>query len=71
MSYYGGLGHNPFKRDCTRWHSMPNVYKVTHAGGEFLLTSNGRLNYSETLELLRKQGYKKPFITYIGKDVSM
>ena len=65
-------GRNPFKyHNTTAWCDMPKVYKVTHEDGDFLLTSSGRLNYKETIQLLKEQGYKKPFITYIGKDVTM
>lgn len=71
MRYYGGLGHNPFKNDCTSWSSLPLVYKVTHEGGAFLLTSESRIDYKETIALLKQNGYKRPFITFIGRDVSI
>ena len=66
------LDYKYFKRDnSTLWHNMPLVYKVTHEGGDFLLTSESRINYKATIELLKKNGYKRPYITYIGHDVSM
>ena len=66
------LDYKYFKRDnSTLWHNMPLVYKVTHEGGDFLLTSESRINYKATIELLKKHGYKRPYITYIGHDVSM
>jgi len=71
MSYYGGLGHNPFKKDNTSWGKMPLAFKVTHAGGSFILTSETRIDYKATIELLKKNGYKRPYITYIGRDVSI
>lgn len=71
MSYYGGLGHNPFKRDNTAWNSRPLVFKVTHEGGAFYLTSETRINYKDTIELLKQNGYKRPYITFIGRDVTM
>jgi len=65
-------GQNPFKvHSNTLWHGRPNVYKVTHQDGEFFLTSDDRLNYKETIALLKEQGYKNPYITYIGRDVAM
>ena len=61
-----------FKRDNgTLWHNMPLVYKVTHDGGEFLLTSENRLDYKSTIKLLQENGYKSPYITYIGHDVTI
>ena len=71
MAYYGNLGHNPFKRDNTAWSNMPLAFKVTHADGELILTSETRIDYKATIELLKQNGYKRPFITYIGRDVSM
>lgn len=66
------LDYKYFKRDnSTLWHNMPLVYRVTHEGGAFLLTSESRIDYKATIELLKKNGYKRPFITYIGHDVSM
>ena len=66
------LEYRHFKKDnTTRWHNMPLVYKVSHEGGAFLLTSENRIDYKATIELLKKNGYKRPFITYIGHDVSM
>jgi len=65
-------GRNPFKKDhTTLWSNAPLAFKVTHAGGSFILTSETRIDYKETIELLKKQGYERPFITYIGRDVSM
>ena len=70
MRYANGC--NPVKvHNNTLWHNMPLVYKVTHTGGEFLLTSESRIDYKATIELLKKNGYKRPYITYIGRDVSM
>ena len=66
-----GHGHNPFKPQRTAWHDMPKAYRVTHDDGEFILTSPDRLDYRSTIQLLKEQGYKHPYITYIGKDVSM
>ena len=70
MSYMG-YGRNPFKKDHTTWNSLPLVYKVTHANGDFLMTSESRIDYKATIELLKKNGYKRPFITFIGRDVSI
>ena len=65
-------GMNPFKaHNNTLWDDMPKAYKVTHEDGDFILTSRGRLDYKETIRLLKEQGYKKPFITYIGRDVTV
>ena len=70
MRYQYGM--NPFKtHNNTLWSAMPNLYKVTHEDGEFMLTSIDRLDYKETLQILRDQGYKHPYITYIGKDVTI
>lgn len=66
------LSYRNFKTDnSTFWHNMPLLYKVTHDGGAFYLTSDTSINYKATIELLKKNGYKRPFITYIGHDVSM
>ena len=66
------LEYRYFKRDnSTIWHNMPLVYKVTHEGGEFLLTSESRIDYKSTIELLKKNGYKCPYITYTGHDVTI
>ena len=65
------LSYRYFKKDnSTIWHNMPLVYKVTHAGGEFYLTSDSRIDYKATIELLKNNGYKRPYITYIGHDVT-
>ena len=70
MRYANGC--NPFKtHNNTLWNSLQLVYKVTHADGEFLLTSEGRINYKATIELLKQNGYKRPYITFIGRDVTM
>lgn len=65
-------GQNPFKvHSGTFWSARPNAYKVTHADGEFILTSPDRIDYRETVKILKEQGYKRPYITYIGRDVAM
>ena len=65
-------GRNPFKpHNNTMWSGLPGLYKVTHEDGEFLLTASGRLDYRETIRLLKDQGYKKPFITYIGRNAAI
>lgn len=65
------LSYRNFKKDnSTFWHNMPLLYKVTHENGEFFLTSDTGINYKATIELLKKNGYKRPYITYIGHDVT-